>query len=249
VKKIQNHFLRYEFKYILPEKIKTEVECELAHFLQLDSFVESINNKRYFVRSLYFDNPSYGLYYEKIDGLKHRQKFRIRTYQRSYDENTPIYLELKGRYNNYVYKHRVPVSIESSKEEQVNISSLICKRLLRENNNNPIAQQFVYDTIVKNIKPVMLIDYQRRPYQSKYDHEFRVTFDDVLYGTQTNTLFPKDEVHSRSLISGYTIMEIKFGKHVPAWFHKIMIKYQLERVSVSKYCLGMQSTDLVEEDL
>jgi hypothetical protein len=44
-------------------------------------------------------------------------------------------------------------------------------------------------------------------------------------------------------------MEIKFGKHVPAWFHKIMIKYQLERVSVSKYCLGMQSTDLVEEDL
>jgi hypothetical protein len=210
--------------------------------MQLDPFVEQFENKKYLVRSLYFDDPVYSFYYEKTDGLMHRQKFRIRTYSMKYNKKIPIMLELKGRYNNFVYKHRT--SLEHSADNDVyDIFHLL---LQLDNHDNPISKQFIYDKYRKNIKPVMLIDYQRRAYQSKYDYEFRITFDGELYGTQTTELFPKDELFKRKLIDGYTIMEVKFRKHVPPWFHRIMIKFQLNRVSISKYCTGMETTSLIE---
>lgn len=239
--KIQEHFLRYEFKYILDDEKRANIEKELSHFMQLDPFVEQFENKKYLVRSLYFDDPVHSFYYEKTDGLMHRQKFRIRTYAMEYNEEIPIMLELKGRYNNFVYKHRT--KLEHS-EKNVNDAFLLLTQL--ENDDNPVSKQFIYDKYRKNIKPVMLIDYQRRAYQSKYDYEFRITFDGELYGTQTSELFPKDNINRRKLIDGYTIMEVKFRKHVPPWFHRIMIKYQLSRISISKYCTGMEATSLIE---
>lgn len=238
---VQEHFLRYEFKYILHEELRVNIEKELSHFMQLDPFVERFENKKYLVRSLYFDDPVYSFYYEKTDGLMRRQKFRIRTYTTEYDKDIPIMLELKGRYNNFVYKHRTSI-----KHNSENVKDAI--RLLHplESQDNPVAKQYVYDKYKKNIKPIMLIDYQRRAFQSKYDYEFRVTFDGELYGTQTKDLFPKDDICIRKLIDGYTIMEVKFSRHIPPWFHRIMIKYQLNRISISKYCTGMEATSLIE---
>ncbi len=239
--KIQEHFLRYEFKYILDDAKRADIEKELSYFMQLDPFVEQFDDKKYLVRSLYFDDPVYSFYYEKTDGIMHRQKFRIRTYSTTYDENIPIMLELKGRYNNFVYKHRTKIEHNN---ENINDVFKLLKPL--ESDDNPVAKQFIYDKYRKNIKPVMLIDYSRRAYQSKYDYEFRITFDGELYGTHTTELFPKDELYRRKLIDGYTIMEVKFRKHVPPWFHRIMIKYQLNRQSISKYCTGMEATSLIE---
>lgn len=240
--KIQENFLRYEFKYILDDERKDAVEKELAHFMQLDPFVDKFDDKKYLVRSLYFDDPYYSFYYEKTDGLMHRQKFRIRTYALEYDENTPIMLELKGRFNNFVYKNRTEIA---HNKDIVNNAFALTDHIIKKD-NNPVFDQFTYDRFRKNIAPVMLIDYQRRAYQSKYDYEFRITFDGELYGTHTQKLFPKDDVFKRKLIDGYTIMEVKFRKHVPPWFHRIMIKYQLNRVSISKYCTGMEATNLIE---
>ena len=238
--KVQEHFLRYEFKYILDDERRAKIEDELSHFMQLDPFVQRFKDKKYLVRSLYFDDPVNTFYYEKTDGLMHRQKFRIRTYSMEYDEDIPMMLELKGRYNNFVYKHRT--KIDHTREARNDVFKLL-KTL---DQSNPITKQFTYDRFRKNIKPVMLIDYQRRAFQSKYDYEFRITFDGELYGTQTTKLFPEDHVYRRKLMDGYTIMEVKFRKHVPPWFHRIMIKYQLNRVSISKYCTGMESTNLIE---
>jgi len=238
---VEQHFLRYEFKYILNEKLRDMVENELKYFMQLDSFVEKCENRKYMVRSLYFDDPYSTFYYEKTDGLMHRQKFRVRTYSTRYQEDTPLMLEVKGRYNNFVYKHRI--KLEHNRENIDDIFKILSPL---DKIENPIARQFTYDKYRKNIKPVILIDYQRRAYKSRYDLEFRVTFDGDLYATQTKKLFPKDSVYRRKLIDGYTIMEVKFLKHIPPWFHKIMVKYQLNRISISKYCTGMETTSLIE---
>lgn len=238
--KIQEHFLRYEFKYILNESLRVNIEKELSHFMQLDPFVVQFENKKYFVRSLYFDDPVNSFYYEKTDGLMHRKKFRIRTYSTKYIKDIPIMLELKGRYNNFVYKHRKKIKLKSE-----NIKDTINALRPLEDEDNPIARQYTYDRYRKNINPVMLIDYQRRAFQSKYDYEFRITFDGELYETQTTKLFPKDNLFRRKLLDGYTIMEVKFRQHIPPWFHRILIKYQLKRLSISKYCTGMEATPLV----
>ncbi|MFC3195018.1 polyphosphate polymerase domain-containing protein [Marinicella sediminis] len=240
---IKEHFLRYEFKYILNDELRDQVEDELNHFMQLDPFVVGRPDHKYLVRSLYFDDPHYSFYYEKTDGLMHRQKFRIRTYTDQYQSDVPIMLELKGRYNNFVYKHRTVINHDAGSKDDV----FALTEQIANKDNNPVYEQFIYDQFRKQIKPVMLIDYQRRAYQSKFDYEFRITFDGELYGTETTRLFPDTAVKRRKLIDGFTIMEVKFRKHVPPWFHRIMIKYQLKRLSISKYCTGMESTQLIED--
>jgi hypothetical protein len=86
----------------------------------------------------------------------------------------------------------------------------------------------------------MLIDYERRPYVSRYAPEFRLTFDDALRATHTRLLHPHRE-QIRSVLPGYTILEVKFRFHVPSWFHRIIQSYELRRVSISKYCRGVEA--------
>ena len=239
-KKTKLHFLRYEFKYVLSKDLRNEIEEELLHFMEFDPFVKKVENNKYNVRSLYFDDPFDSFYHEKIDGLMHRTKFRIRTYSYSYDENIPIFLELKGRYNNFIFKHRTHLQDNS-------YFKLIKKINFYQSNNDifinykkdNIINRFIYDYYKKKIKPCLLIDYKRRPYISKYDYNFRLTFDEEIKAYKTKELFNNSNF-KRDILPTYTILEIKFPKHIPAWFHRIIKTYELNRYSFSKYCKGKE---------
>lgn len=197
------------------------------------------------MRSLYFDDPVNSAYYDKIDGLHTRSKYRIRTYTRDQGDGTPQFLEEKGRFNNRVFKHRVPIDSiafgNSDTREDV-------ERLLGQAPpGNPTIEGFRYSFYRKKLRPVALVDYERRPYISLYDPEFRVTFDTALQGTSTDVLFPPASARSRKVMAGYTIMEVKFGHHLPSWFHRIIQSYELRRTSVSKICETMECLGMATE--
>lgn len=239
--KTQLHFLRYEFKYILSKDLRNEIENELSHFMEFDPFVKKVENNKYFVRSLYFDDPFDSFYHEKIDGLLHRTKFRLRTYSYKYDLKTPIFLEIKGRHNNFVFKHRTNLKnndyarfIKKIKHDQGNME------FFNNHKEDKIFNQFIYDFYKKKIKPCIIIDYKRRPYISKYDYNFRLTFDEEIKAYKSNELFPKNAKLKRNVFPTYTILEIKFPKHIPAWFLRIIKTYELNRYSFSKYCKGKE---------
>ena len=71
------HFARFEFKYILSAAKRQAVETDLLYFLEYDPFVANRPDHKYFVRSLYFDDPAYSSFHDKIDGLMSRYKFRV----------------------------------------------------------------------------------------------------------------------------------------------------------------------------
>ena len=89
------HFARFEFKYVLPQGLRSDLERELRYFLEFDPYVAARPEHRYFVRSLYFDDPFYSSYYDKVDGLFSRYKFRVRTYTENPFDDTPLFLEIK----------------------------------------------------------------------------------------------------------------------------------------------------------
>ena len=99
-------FSRYEFKFILSKNKADSIENEIKHFMVLDKNAIKKANKKYFVRSLYFDNPLNSNFYEKVDGMKIRKKFRIRSYSNFKNSKNPIFLEMKGRRNQRTYKVR-----------------------------------------------------------------------------------------------------------------------------------------------
>ena len=78
-------FSRYEFKFLLNKKKADQIENEIKNFMVLDTNADKQKNKKYFVRSLYFDTPDYANFYEKVDGIKLRKKFRIRSYTNKKD--------------------------------------------------------------------------------------------------------------------------------------------------------------------
>lgn len=239
------HFSRFEFKYILPKSKRDEVESELRYFLTLDPYVAEKPNKKYFVRSLYFDDSSFSNYYEKTDGMLDRQKFRIRTYTDDPKEGCSTFLEIKGKHNALVYKHRSPF-IDLSEDSFLIKSTDMIPSTLLNTDESPTLNQFRFEVERKRLKAAILIDYYRRPYTSKYAPDFRLTFDDTLTGIKSKTLFPTPRDSVKAILRGYTVMEVKFNHHMPSWFHRIIQSYELRRVSISKYCKGIEVFNLAQ---
>jgi hypothetical protein len=236
---VRLHFHRFEFKYVLRGDVRREVERELGHFMQLDPFVAERPDSKYGVRSLYFDDPSYASYFEKVDGLLRRVKFRVRTYGRSAAQPTATFLELKGRHDALVFKHRTELD-QGAGARFARGEPCTPAAVLERTAAGSVQERFRFEVERRRVRPVMLIDYERRPYVSKYDPDFRLTFDDTLRATRTACLYPPATAGTRDVLPGFTVMEVKFRHHVPAWFHRILQSYDLRRQSISKVCKGME---------
>ncbi len=247
---IQNsplHFARFEFKYILRLEKRLAVEEELKYFLQFDPFVVDRPGNRYTVRSLYYDDSSYSAFHDKIDGLHSRYKFRIRTYTTDPADKVPMFIEIKGRHNNLVFKNRAPINRDGADWSRLRGSAL-GHAILEHTAIDPVVDHFRFDLLRKRLKPVALIDYQRRPYLSKYDPTFRLTFDEALSARNTDCVFPSASSSARKILAGYTVLEVKFRHHLPSWFHRIIQSYELQRVSISKICAGMEVLGLAYDE-
>jgi hypothetical protein len=234
-------FARYEFKYLLSAAQCNEIENEVHHFMSFDGHVHPEFENRYIVRSLYFDNIEADCYYEKIDGIKSRRKFRIRTYGTEAAPELPIFLEEKGRHNNRTYKHRIPIKLGDL--EILQDPSRVME-ILEIYPNVPLVEAFVFDVIRRRENPVVLVDYLRRPYKSPYDTNFRVTFDSQLTAAVASELYPSAPVSTYLSTAGWTILEVKFFRRIPAWFHRILQAHGLSRISISKFCKGMETCGL-----
>ena len=238
-------FYRYEFKYILNKEISDHIEDEAKNFMNYDGYVNKELNNRYYVRSLYFENNFSSNFYEKADGMKIRRKYRLRTYNNNFDPKVPIFFEVKGRTSERTYKKRMSV-----KSSDLNYFLLQNENfnLLKLYPDNEIVKDFIFDSLRKNLKPRILVDYKRRPYINRFGLYFRLTFDTNLLTSKSNSLFEKNN-HSSWLAckAGYTILEVKFDRGIPAWFHRIIQCYNLRRRSISKFVIGMSYCGIARE--
>ncbi len=246
-KDVQLDFYRFEFKYILPKDLRCDLESKVSHIMDIDPFAKKQPDQKYYVRSLYFDDKRYSAYFDKVDGLLTRKKFRLRTYTNNPNEDTVQYLELKGRHNQLVFKHRAPLKISNNEcgEEFVGIEN----RILKQVQSGNIKNQFEYELFRKRLLPIALVNYHRRPYVSKFDPDFRITFDDNLHCTTTRDLFPVADHRKRNFLNDCCVLEVKFKQQIPSWFHRMIRFYELQRQSISKICHSMESLELVEKYL
>lgn len=236
------HFARFEFKYVLAKPLRDEFERELGYFMTLDPFAASAPDHRYTVRSLYFEDAPCSAYYDKIDGLHSRHKFRLRAYTDDPARSPVRFLEVKGRHNNLVYKHRVALEAQDVDRAR---GGRLAEAILARGGDSAVVEQFRYEFYRKRLAPLVGVDYARRPYVSRYDPGFRLTFDSGLTGAAADALFQPSS-GPRAVLPGYTIMEVKFQFRMPAWFHRLIQSYELTRVPFSKVCKAMEVCELAE---
>jgi hypothetical protein len=237
-------FARYEFKYFLDKQTRDSLEADISTFMKYDGYVHPEIDNAYFVRSMYFDNSIAKNYYEKIDGIRLRRKFRIRTYTKTRDEKVPLFLEQKGRYIDRTFKTRVPIDYDILQSFENNNNRF---SLLEALPNVPLIEEFVFESARLHIKPSVLVDYVRRPYISHYDLNFRVTFDSQIRAAAASTFFPDSRERWVMCDAGYTILEVKFHRRIPAWFLRLIQAHNLRRLSISKFCRGVEVCGLAED--
>jgi SPX domain protein involved in polyphosphate accumulation len=155
-----------------------------------------------------------------------------------------LYLEIKRRSADFVYKRRIGIDSRSLAEAGHEIGKL--------HHETPqgrrVAEEFGRRVLSTAASPKLLVRYDRVAYVSSVDHYVRVTFDRNIEFQRTDqwNLEGRHGVWSdlqRHLIQEapdpLVIMEIKTGASVPDWLIDIVHRHELRRNSVSKYSLGV----------
>lgn len=97
---------RHELKFIINKAYSEMLKNQLALIMDVDE--NSIDNT-YFIRSLYFDDINNSAYYEKVDGVEKRKKYRIRIYNL---DDSFIRLERKDKDRDLTHKEQTRITKE-----------------------------------------------------------------------------------------------------------------------------------------
>ena len=75
---------RQEFKYYVTEDKLSILRQSLKEVMQVDDNAQGSSNT-YTITSIYFDTPFEEDFEEKVDGIKSREKFRLRFYNKKHN--------------------------------------------------------------------------------------------------------------------------------------------------------------------
>ena len=243
IKKDNQIFSRFEIKYVLKKEKSLIIQNKIKNFMISDKYLKEDNTKKYYVRSLYFDNDKFYNFNEKVDGIKNRHKFRIRTYSNQFNKDSIFYLEQKGRNNERTYKIRTKIYND---DLNLFLNKKELFKLKKRYSKNYLIEKFIFDMYRKKLTPKVLVDYIRRPLVNKSGLYFRITFDSMLRASASNVLFNSNNSW-KDCIKGYETLEVKFDQTIPPWFQKIIQNFELKRVSISKFVLGTETAGLAED--
>ena len=69
---------RHEYKFLISPSAAALLKLRLPHVMRRDPHAGP--EGMYTIRSLYFDDPNYSAFWDKVDGVDNRTKYRIRCY-------------------------------------------------------------------------------------------------------------------------------------------------------------------------
>lgn len=193
---------RHEWKHEISYGDLLVLRQRLSAVTNIDSHA---TDGKYYVRSLYFDNIWDKALREKIDGVNHREKFRLRYYN---GNKANINLEKKSKINGLCLKECAVLT-----ENQV-------KRLLdgdyewMVSEKIPLVQEFYSKIMSQGLKPKTIVDYTREPFVYGPGN-VRVTLD---YDIRTG-LGCKDFLNWQSVTvpagNSPIILEVKWDEYLP----------------------------------
>lgn len=219
---------RFEFKYLLTPVEYLNVTNALGHYFVYDEHSLQKADRRYFVRSLYYDTPHYQYYFEKIDGEFLREKVRFRTYEATAETCQLVKAEIKRRAGEKILKQTFTLSLDEYLDFENNGTLTT---------GTPERNEFLYKIKAKCLRPFLAVDYQREALFLKEDKGLRLTFDHNVIYAKAQTLFATPPFNYN--LDRNIVMELKFADEIPEWLAKILAAQGLKAVPNSKYSNGL----------
>lgn len=217
---------RHELKYFIHPAEVEALRLQLNRGLKLDPHCRG--GKPYAIRSLYFDDIDNSAYFDKVGGVMHRDKYRIRIYRHSDQE---IFLERKRKMGDLIQK------------SSAQISRRLCEQIISGDprgiyrSNNPLLQDLFVQMRTKLLRPSVIVDYEREAYLHPVEN-VRITFDLKLRsGMHSTDLFNPDIPTISPLDSNLEILEVKFDNYLPDHIRLLLAETRAQRSAISKYVL------------
>ena len=240
---ISLHFRRIELKYKVPRRIVPFLLSAIRPYVDADPYLiaEGKGRTDYPLCSLYYDSYDLQAYQEKLAGVLARCKVRLRTYAPYFSADAPIFLEVKRRWDLAISKDRFlcpPAVLSTDLRSLRDVVSFLLKK---EAGATELSDELQLLLHWYNLQSVVLVRYRRCPFVGKHHRRFRITLDSDIESVWKPAYSPVTPLVFESCIPHHAVLELKSNLTVPAWFHDIVRQFQLERLSVSKYALAVQS--------
>ena len=216
------NFQRHEFKYFIPKSAIEILVLELLQNMNLDAFSR---DGYYNLYSIYYDTQDWQSYYEKLDGIERRKKFRIRSYAADPRQGLPIMLEIKEKNKDIILKRRTPINFTEIEEFE---------RGMLTRDNDEVFDEWRYGMIRNNLKPKILIAYERLAFEDRSGGDTRIDRNVKSAFVNSGNMFnaPLSPTYfSRS----YSVLEVKFGRALPRYALELIRRHSLFNEAISKY--------------
>ncbi len=238
---------RYELKFLVGATQKNQLLSRLSEGLEPDPFGAA---GVYRVSSQYFDSPARSAYWEKLDGVPFRRKFRLRYYGEDL-ENTTAFFEIKHRWDQTVFKERIPLKSDRLEELFASPGALnsLHQHVPELNSGEGRTLESILQAAAGNrLEGANIISYQREAWVGKVDHRLRVTFDHLCrahppgepstpLGGAGAPLLPDHEI----------VLEVKFNRRLPVWLRDALCLEQIRPIRFSKYVEGILARERQKE--
>ena len=219
--------LRHEFKYLISTADAELLKLRLRHVMEPDPHTGPTG--RYTIRSLYFDDLSHSAFYEKVDGIDFRSKYRLRIY--NYSMKT-IKLEKKEKLGNLTRKTAKTVTTAQA--------------LALQNSPRPdfpgedgLLPELAIKMRSQGIRPLVLVDYDRTPFVCR-DGNTRITLDENL---RTRPFCADLTASPAAMIPvlepGQVILEVKYDDFLPGYLADALRDIPKANMAISKFALCM----------
>ena len=224
--------LRHELKYLINQPQLEVLRHTVGRTLNLDPNAKK-NGGSYHIRSLYFDTVFDDALYDKIAGVKDRDKYRIRIYNLS-DRN--IFMECKTKVGNLISKRSVKISRDLAEQLMAGDPTGL------DSTQSGLLRDIYREMRTRLLHPAVIVDYEREAYIHPAE-EVRITFDmKVRTGLNSIELFNPRVPTVPVLEHDETILEVKYNRVLPPYLASLLTFACPEAVqtAVSKYTLCRQ---------
>ncbi len=223
-----DNLIRQEFKYYVSSEVIAKLRTYLREIMKVDENANS-KNYQYSITSLYFDTPNEEDFEDKVDGIKSREKFRLRIYNHSKDI---IKFESKKRVETAIKKTSAIISTNDASEVlNGNYKSLL-------NSNSEFLKLSYAKLTSRGYRPKLIVEYDREAYFLPYGN-IRITFDLNLrtYNSETDIL----NISNAAIPifeDNLQVLEVKHSIPLPSHLKFILSKIPATRNAISKFVLG-----------
>lgn len=193
---------RHEWKIQLSPADRMVMSSRLSAVMQRDPHAGPDGS--YQIRSLYFDNLSDTALREKLDGVCHREKFRIRVYN---GDLSRIRLEKKCKDNSLSYKLSAPLT----RDETARL--LTGDRDWMPESPHQLIRELYHTMLHGGYEPRTIVDYTREPFICETGN-VRVTLDYNIRTGLKNTDF-LDACSVTVPAGDVCLMEVKYDAFLP----------------------------------